>query len=378
MKPALPPSPAADTPGPSSSAASPPGVSLANLHQVEAAHSLWQDAWHRLAKNRAAMTGLFFFLFVTVACIIGPWVTGYDFDDTELSLAYAPPLAVILRVERLDAAGTVERDEFTTLPKAIAYHAADPGFAPAAFTAALAGGETVQQGSRRYTPASRRHLLGNDNLGRDLLTRLLQGGRISLAVGFLATLVSILIGVIYGSISGYLGGRLDAVMMRAVDILYAMPFTIFVILLMTMFGRDLWLMFLAIGAVSWLTMARIVRGQVVSIKKQEFVEAALALGQSHGKIIFRHVIPNVLGPVIVYSTLTVPSVILFESFLSFLGLGVQPPMASWGVLIKEGAESMTVYPFQLLSPAILFSLTLLAMNFLGDGLRDALDPRTAR
>jgi oligopeptide transport system permease protein len=222
------------------------------------------------------------------------------------------------------------------------------------------------------------HWLGTDTLGRDLFARLLFGGRISLMVGLVATFVALVIGVSYGAIAGYVGGKADAVMMRVVDILYALPFTIFVILLMVFFGRNIFLLFFAIGAVEWLTMARIVRGQVLSIKKMEFIEAARALGFSRRRIIFRHVIPNVLGPIIVYTTLTIPSVMLLEAFLSFLGLGVQPPMSSWGALIKDGADKMEEFWWLLVFPATVFSLTLFSLNFLGDGLRDALDVRSAK
>ena len=282
----------------------------------ETGDSLWSDAWHRLCQNRLAVFGGIMLLVLAVACLFGPWFFHLSYEDQNLALGAAPP--------------------------------------------------------------SGQHWLGTDLLGRDLLVRLLFGGRISLGVGLCATLVALTIGVAYGAVAGYIGGKTDAVMMRLVDILYALPFTIFVILLMVFFGRNLVLLFVAIGAVEWLTMARIVRGQVQSLKKMEFIEAARALGFSHRRIIFRHLLPNLLGPVIVYATLTIPAVMLLEAFLSFLGLGVQPPMSSWGTLIKDGAEKMEGSWWLLVFPGSLFSLTLLSLNFLGDGLRDALDVRSAK
>lgn len=228
-----------------------------------------------------------------------------------------------------------------------------------------------------WTPPSlsNGHLFGTDSLGRDLLVRTLTGGQLSLAVGLIATLVSLVIGVSYGVIAGYLGGRTDAVMMRVVDILYALPFMFFVILLVVFFGRHLMLIFVAIGAINWLDMARIVRGQTLSLKQREFIEAARVSGAGPGCIIRRHLIPNLLGTVIVYATLIVPQAMLVESFLSFLGLGVQPPATSWGALVSEGAQEMERAPWLLIFPAGLLTLTLLCLNFLGDGLRDALDPK---
>ena len=227
------------------------------------------------------------------------------------------------------------------------------------------------------SPPSSEHILGTDTLGRDLLTRMMYGSRISLMVGFLATSVALVIGVIWGTVAGFTGGKTDTVMMRIVDTLYGIPFIILIILLMVIFGRNLILLFLAIGAVEWLTMARIVRSQVLNLSQQEFVLAAEAMGVSKLSIIFRHLIPNAMGPVIVYATLTVPQIMLLESFLSFLGLGVQPPLSSWGLLIRDGAVSMEEYWWLLIFPSLAFSLTLFSLNFIGDGLRDAIDPRTS-
>jgi oligopeptide transport system permease protein len=226
---------------------------------------------------------------------------------------------------------------------------------------------------------SLQHVLGTDELGRDLFTRILYGARISFAVGILATLVSLTIGVAYGALAGYVGGRGDHLMMRVVDILYGLPFMFFVILLMVLFGRNILNLFIALGAVQWLTMARIVRGQILSLRSREFVVSAQAMGAAPRRIVTRHLLPNALGPIMVYATLTVPAVMLEEAFLSFLGLGVQPPMASWGSLAADGAAAMEAYPWLIIFPGCALTLTLLSLNFLGDGLRDALDPQmTAR
>jgi oligopeptide transport system permease protein len=228
----------------------------------------------------------------------------------------------------------------------------------------------------KATNASTAHWLGTDPLGRDMLTRILHGGRVSLEVGLLATAVAAIIGILYGMVAGLAGGRIDAAMMRIVDILYAFPFINFVILLMAIVGREFWLIFVAIGAVEWLTMARVVRGQVLALKNLEFIIAARACGAGFWHIVWRHLLPNVMGPVIIYASLTVPGVMLLEAALSFLGLGIQPPDASWGVLIQEGARSVESYPWLLLYPGLFFSATLLALNLLGDGLRDAFDPKS--
>ena len=288
----------------------------AQLQSFEKGTSLTQDAYARLRKNKMAMTGLFILLFMISISLLTPWIAPYSYDEQNLDLGASPP--------------SVE------------------------------------------------HWLGTDALGRDQLTRIMYGSRISLMVGFIATSVALTIGVLWGAIAGFAGGRVDAVMMRIVDALYALPFTIFIILLTVIFGSSMLLLFLAIGAVEWLTMARIVRGQVLTIKRQEFVEAAVSMGLSPWRIISRHLIPNVLGPVIVYTTLTIPSVILLESFLSFLGLGIQPPASSWGSLISGGVETMEEYPWLLIFPGLVLTITLFSLNFLGDGLRDALDPRASK
>lgn len=286
--------------------------------------SLSADAWRRLCRNRLAMASGVFLILLGMLALATPWLTQGQVED----------------------------------PTVPAYN--------------------QQARALGAMPPSAEHWLGTDELGRDALTRILYGGRISLLVGLVATAVSVLIGVLYGAVSGYWGGWVDGVMMRIVDILYALPFPIFVILLMVFFGQHLVLLFLAIGAVEWLTMARIVRGEVRALKRREYVEAAVALGFSKWRILLYHLIPNALGPILVYTTLTIPSVILVEAFVSFLGLGVQAPMPSWGTLISEGANVMEENPWLLIFPGLSLSLTLFALNFLGDGLRDALDPRVSK
>jgi oligopeptide transport system permease protein len=277
--------------------------------------SLWSDAWRVLRRNRAAVVSAGVIAGMALLVIVGPWLSPYSYDFTDWSnLAIAPSL------------------------------------------------ETG-------------HLFGTDTLGRDLFVRTLYGGRISLMVGVVATIVSLGIGISYGATAGYLGGRLDHVMMRIVDILYALPFMFLVILLMVFFGRNILLIFVALGAINWLDMARIVRGQTLSLKQKEFVEAAVAQGVGTFAILRRHIVPNLLGVVAVYVTLTIPQVILVESFLSFLGLGVQEPMTSWGALVKDGAEELESSWWMLIFPGVFLATTLFCFNFLGDGMRDALDPK---
>ena len=294
--------------------------------------SLWKDAWRRLRKNHLAVFGGVVLLVIVALALVGAMQLGnrsespffnwipdplpYQFDSTNLEIANEAP--------------------------------------------------------------SSPHWMGTDVLGRDLVGRLMVGGAISRMVGLVSTAVSFVIGVSYGAVAGYLGGRTDQVMMRTVDIIYSLPYIFLVIVLVSIAGRSFLILFAALGAVSWLTMARIVRGQVLSLKHQEFVEAARCVGASTFSMIFRHIVPNTLGPVIVYTTLTVPTVMLQEAFLSFLGLGVPPPFSSWGTMVNDGVVSMAIYPWQLIFPAVTLALTLLSLNFVGDGLRDALDPQMRR
>ena len=277
--------------------------------------SLWQDARRRLFRNKAAVVSMVLLAIIAGMAALAPWLSPHPYDEVYWERIQAPP-----------------------------------DFANA-------------------------HWFGTDGNGRDLFVRTLYGARVSLMVGILATAVSLVIGVTWGAIAGYFGGHLDNLMMRFVDVMYSLPFMFFVILLMVVFGRNIFLIFIAIGAVEWLTMARIVRGQTLSVKGKEFIEAARAAGVPNRKIIRRHIIPNLMGPVIVYVTLTVPQVILIESFLSFLGLGVQEPLTSWGVLIEDGAANMETSPWMLIYPATFLAVTLFCFNFIGDGLRDALDPK---
>lgn len=349
----------------------------AGAEEAVAGTSLWRDAWHRLKRNKLALSGLIFFTAMTLACGLGPFMTGYTYERTELSLKASAPLEPI--VERVESRkGGEPRRDYLAFSSLEDEFLDKPESERQAIAAGIAHGDACRDNQYTYRLTSRRHLFGTDALGRDLLTRVLVGGRISLAVGFAATVVSVVIGVLWGAVAGFAGGKVDLVLMRVVDILYALPFTVIVILLMVAFGRNFILLFVAIGAVEWLTMARIVRGQIISLKHQEFVEAAVSLGLSERRIILRHLIPNVLGPVIIYTTLTVPDVMLLEAVLSFLGLGVPPPMSSWGALLDDGARTMETSLWLLLFPALFFSSTLFSLNFLGDGLRDALDPQSAK
>ncbi len=357
------------------------------------AGSLWADARARLFANRAAVGGIVMLALVTLASIVGPMFSPHAHDrvyseyvgvPARLGLYPAsgmiePAAARVASRMRAKVEGIAERGDRVEITltstraiddRALAGFERSDIFGKASVTERRANGVVVSVPIKRQ-----RFLFGTDQNGRDLFTRTLYAGRISLAIGLLASGVALIIGVIYGAVAGYVGGRIDDAMMRVVDILYALPFIFFVIMLVVFFGRNFILMFLAVGAIEWLDMARIVRGQTLSIKRQEYVAAAEALGVGPVGILRRHIIPNTLGPVTVYVTLLVPKVILLESFLSFLGLGVQEPMTSWGVLIAEGARSIQSDPGRLLFPAAFLTVTLFALNFIGDGLRDALDPK---
>lgn len=429
--------------------------------------SLWADAWKRLKKNRAALTGAAIVLFMTFCALgyelIAIYVTQFDMEEQHNFVVPKPPGARSVPAEHyslmapdgewsfaeidtnddeyiepreiaaayrkyefqaidIDGNGTLDYEEYAEAPFSlpspnnfipdcqrwsVIRRSLAPIEHPDVFKCEAGpdgvidmeeAGKLVElvnsgeaqdiltrfdkdedgllsKGEYVGLPEPSKNWLGTDQLGRDLLTRMVYGARISLAVGFLATLVSFLIGVTWGATAGFMGGKVDNVMMRIVDVMYGLPFMFLVILLMVVFGQEIFLLFLALGAIQWLTMARIVRGQVISLKSQEFVEAARTIGVSNVAIIFRHLIPNALGPIIVYATLTVPAVMLEEAFLSFLGLGVQAPQTSWGALISEGRQLMETAPWLIFYPGAALAITLLSLNFLGDGLRDALDPQ---
>ncbi|MEZ5773498.1 MAG: ABC transporter permease subunit [Hyphomicrobiaceae bacterium] len=357
--------------------------------------SLWGDALVRLRANKAAVVSLVYLALMTLVCLIGPWAAPHPFDEVYPDFVKVPAslepypheadIAVSLgeaaKRARLDLVGW-RRDGGTVVIELASAKPIDErntryidrqsSFSGARITARSDDGTRVTM-----TADIARHyfLFGTDSNGRDLFTRTLIAGRVSLSIGLLAGFVAITIGVVYGATAGFVGGRVDNVMMRIVDVLYSLPFIFFVIMLVVFFGRNFVLMFIAVGAVLWLDMARIVRGQTLSIKRQEYVQAAEALGVSNAGILLRHVVPNTLGPVVVYMTLLVPQVIILESFLSFLGLGVQEPMTSWGVLIAQGAKNMPSANWMLAFPSFFLTSTLFALNFIGDGLRDALDPK---
>ena len=357
--------------------------------------SLWGDAWARLKANRAAMISLCYLILMGLVCIVGPWFVPHQYTTIYSDYVRTPPsfsaypkeemiktaLDDVVRRMRVDVKDVKQDGGNLTITltsskpideRYLRYLDRSDTFHGAQILSKSPEGNELVIGT---TVRQAYFFFGTDNIGRDLLSRTLVAGRISLAIGLLAGVVAVVIGVLYGATAGFAGGKVDEVMMRIVDVLYSLPFIFFVIMLVVFFGRNFVLMFLAVGAVLWLDMARIVRGQALSIRRQEYVQAAEALGVGQRGILLRHVIPNLLGPVVIYMTLLVPQVIILESFLSFLGLGVQEPMTSWGVLISAGAKNIGTANWLLLFPAFFLVSTLFALNFVGDGLRDALDPK---
>lgn len=365
----------------------------ATTSAVTAGRSLWDDARSRFARNRAAMASAAYLLLMAVLCIFGPMLLPNSYETIYQNYTRVPPSLTAYPTAdmigpaieeaaaraRVKLEGWEERGDRVEIrlssekdidPRVTRYVDRSDLLDDAEVKASAPGSMTISAAlEKRY------FFFGTDSTGRDLLARTLMAGRVSLSIGLLAGLIAVLIGVFYGSAAGFIGGRTDQVMMRIVDVLYSLPFIFFVIMLVVFFGRNFLLMFVAVGAVLWLDMARIVRGQTLSLRRQEFVEAAEALGVSRARILLRHIVPNLLGPVVIYMTLLVPNVIILESFLSYLGFGVQEPMSSWGVLIAQGARSMPSANWLLVFPSAFLITTLFALNFVGDGLRDALDPK---
>ncbi|MFC2600736.1 MAG: ABC transporter permease [Treponema lecithinolyticum] len=326
--------------------------------------SLWDDAWKRLKKNKMALAGLYIVGIYIAVSLFAPLLPLYPYEQQFLDHIYLPPSfkpagVVMIAQTKASLAKTMakeKRSEYTQQEKDM-----------------LAA---MEQDVKTNPIHQRHYILGTDSLGRDVLSRIIYGGRISIAIGLLGTITALIIGVILGAVAGYAGGWIDNALMRFVDIMYGLPYMLIVIIMMAILGRNIFILFIAIALVSWLTVARVVRGQIISLKNSEFVEAARSMGASPNRIIFRHLLPNTLGIIIVYSTLSLPSFIMSESFLSFLGLGVSAPLASWGSLVADGVKSMELYPWLLLVPAIIMTVFLFAMNFLGDGLRDSFDPQS--
>jgi len=335
--------------------------------------SLWADAWKRLQKNRMALAGLWITVLFAIVGIAAPVLPIADYQKVETDFINLPP--------SLKPAGEVALSEASLNIDRIQSRIVEGrnDLLPA-LEQAKASYDKLKSDLSVKSTANNVYIFGTDYLGRDMLSRTIYGGRISMLIGLIGTITAVLIGVIYGAVSGYLGGRIDNLMMRIVDIMYGLPYMLIVIILMAMFMKEgsssIFILFIAIALVSWLTQARVVRGQIMSLKNSEFVEAARSMGASTARIIFRHLLPNTLGVIIIFATLSIPSFIMNESFLSFLGLGVSAPLASWGSLVKEGADRMESFPWQLLVPATAMTVFLFAMNFLGDGLRDALDPQS--
>jgi oligopeptide transport system permease protein len=336
-------------------------------------NSLGADAWRRLKKNRMAYVSFFVVLFYVFISVAAPILPIYSYTTQDLDHQNMPPslmtvdkTMVKMEVKKIEKVMKKEnRTEMTNEEKAFL----------AEFEESVSL-ETVEIDGEMVNPNKKRYLFGTDDLGRDLLARVIYGGQISIAIGFIGTLTAVLIGIFIGSVAGYIGGRVDFFLMRLVDILYGMPYIFIVIIILALFGGNIFALFFALSFVSWLTTSRVVRGQIISLKNSLFVEAARSMGASSGRIIAQHLLPNSMGIIIVFATMQIPSFIMQESFLSFLGLGISAPFASWGSLISDGVGGMTHYPWRLFFPALAMTIFLFAMNFLGDGLRDAFDPQS--
>ncbi|MDR2150774.1 MAG: ABC transporter permease [Spirochaetaceae bacterium] len=326
--------------------------------------SLSQDAWRRLKKNKMALAGLYIVLFYSALSLCAPLLPLYPYERQEIQHIYLPP--------SLQSAGVVMlRTREAYFAKVMAQEKRS------AYTAAEQAELAAMRADITTNPVHKRvYILGTDILGRDMLSRIIYGGRISIGIGVLGTITALIIGIFFGAMAGYAGGRVDNLIMRFVDVMYGLPYMLVVIILMAIVGRSIFILFVAIALVSWLTIARVVRGQIMSLKNAEFVQAAASVGAGTGRIIAKHLLPNTLGIIIVYATLSLPSFIMNESFLSFLGLGVSAPLASWGSLVSDGVKGMELYPWLLIAPAVAMTIFLFAMNFLGDGLRDSFDPQS--
>ncbi len=344
------------------------------LNQPIKGVSLWKDAWRRLKKNKLAMFGLVIVIIYSIVALTASILPIYSYKRQVIEHQYLPPSLTKTAGELL-----YEKERAIMLAMAKKQGREELNVQEKGKLAELReriATETMEVNGRTIKTHERRYILGTDPLGRDLLARIIYGSQVSIAIGLIGTITSVFIGIVIGAIAGYVGGKVDYIITRIIDVMYGLPYMMLVIILMALFGRNIFNLFFALAIVSWLTVARVVRGQIISLKNSEFVEAAKSIGASNSRIIFRHLVPNTLGVIVVFTTLRIPSFIMMESFLSFLGLGVQAPFASWGSLVSEGVEGMNLFPWRLFFPALVMVIFLFSMNFLGDGLRDALDPQS--
>jgi oligopeptide transport system permease protein len=345
------------------------GAPVNEFNQQVKPVSLWADAWKRLKKNKMALIGLYVAAAYIIIAILAPILPIQSYEEQVIAHQNLPP--------SFETAGTLMIKSNETYMRKMAAKMQRVPFDQAKLPPEDEAKLAEMKNDVATNPVHQRHyLLGTDSLGRDVLSRVIYGGRVSMMIGAVGTLASLLIGILIGAIAGYLGGIVDSLLMRFVDIMYGLPYMLIVIIMMAILGQNIFILFVAIALVSWLTIARVVRGQVISLKNSEFIEAARSMGARKRRIIVNHLLPNTIGIIIVYSSLSMPEFIMSESFLSFLGLGVSAPLASWGSLVSEGVSTMQLYPWHLLVPAITMTVFLFAMNFLGDGLRDAFDPQS--